>query len=523
MLHIAMSKSNAKNVGTNASLVAALLVTLAGCGGADDGSARPVGGNAHGTGGSAGQGAAGGAGQDASAAAGGDTNQGPGAELGTPTQVAPSATTIAGVTSDDWVLFRSGDNLVGTKLGSGDTQTITDSPGTTMILGAVLFNYANVDYTANIGDLSVWTAAGGTQEIGTTTYSGTLVAASASGDFFVYPTNANTKKSKVDLMIASSDLVLNEAVIPGMGLGSDTTCSPQVGFVGETLFVGSCAPGGRDATIQRFDFDGTSWNPTTLADGALPAWSVDSSGAGLFYQTSDYQGYYETGGQQYRIDASVSRGYLLPDGSAALYTVGDQLRRSPVPYADPVPIVTTGFSQPVAFSSDYSKALYSTTVTYDKGTQQDLRLVMTDGFNPEPLGLVTDPIAQLPRSVFTTDGNFVFYLTDVTDTGGTLHVVGMDGREVLSLPGVLDALAARGSGILFTDNASDPSVYPNVADLEYVDPAAGGTPALIEAAIMEPKNFQVDDELDQVVYVRSGVGRDADDPEHDGVFSCELP
>lgn len=517
-----MFKSSAKRVGTNAGLIGALCVALAGCGGSDS-SGTPAGaGNQPGSGGSAGQEGSGSAGQDASAAAG-DTGTGGSAALGTPTEVAAAATTVAGVTSDDWVLYRSDENLVASKLGSDETQTITDSPGTTVIIGPVLFNYANVDYTANIGDLSVWTAAGGTQELGTTTYSGTLIAASASGDFFVYPANANTKKSKVDLMIASNDLAQNDALIPGMGLGSDTTCSPQVGFVGEALFVGSCEPDSRDATIQRFDFDGTSWNATTLAEAALPTWSVDSSGNGLFYQTNDYQGYYATGGQQYRIDASVSRGYLMPDGSAALYTVGDQLRRSPVPYADPVPIVTTGFSQPVAFSSDYGKALYSTTVTYDNGTQQDLRLVTTDGFNPQPIELVSDPIAELPRSVFTEDGNYVLYLTDMTDTGGTLHVVDAGGNEVLALPGVLDALAARGSGILFTDNASDPSVYPNVADLEYLDPATSTTPTLVEAAIMEPKNFQVDAELDEVVWVRSGVDRDPSDPEHDGVFSCDLP
>jgi hypothetical protein len=293
--------------------------------------------------------------------------------------------------------------------------------------------------------------------------------------------------------------------------------------VGEALFVGFCAPDSRDATIQRFDFDGSSWNATTIADGALPTWSADAQGNGVFYQTSDYQGYYATGGQQYRIDASVSRGFLLPDGSAALYTVADQLRRSPVPYADPTPIVTTGFSEPVAFTSSYGMALYSTTVTYDNGTQRDLRLVATDGFNPEPIELVADPVAAMPRSSMTTDGNFVLYLTDMTDTGGTLHVVAMDGTEVFTTPGVLDALATRGSGIVFTDNASDPTVYPNVADLKYVDPAHGSTPVLVEAAVMDPKNFQLDSPLQHVVYARSGVDRDSEDPEHDGLFSCELP
>jgi len=517
-----MSKSKLKPMGTNASLFGALLLALTGCGGSESPGAPASGTNQHGSGGSAGRGGSGGAGQDASAAAGGDAT-GPDATLGTPTQVTSGSASMVGVTSDDRVLYRTGDSLVASNLDGGESETISDQPGNTLIRGRVVFTFANVDWTANVGDLSIWTADGGPQEIGPTTYSETLIAASAAGDFVVYTANTNTKKAKTDLMLASSDFVTDDVLIPGMGLGSDTTCSPTLGFVGEALFAGFCAPGSRDATIQRFDFDGSSWNPTTIAEQALPSWSADAAGNGVFYQTSDYQGYYATGGQQYRIDASVSRGFLLPDGSAALYTVGDQLRRSPVPYADPEPIVTTGFSEPVAFTTSYGMALYSTKVTYDNGTQRDLRLVATDGFNPEPIELVADPVAALPRSSITADGNFVLYLTDVTDTGGTLHVVAMDGTEVVSLPGVLDALAARGSGIVFTDNASDPTVYPNVADLKYLDPARSSTPTLIEAAVMDPKNFQIDGALGDVIYARSGVGRDSEDPEHDGLYSVTLP
>ncbi|HTQ08023.1 MAG TPA: hypothetical protein VMI54_29420 [Polyangiaceae bacterium] len=520
-----MSKSNAERIGANAALVVGLFVALAGCGGTDASGPATGGAKSRGAGGNAGSQNEAGAGQDASAAAGGDTGRAPGtsADVGAPAEVASGSASMIGVTSDDWALYRNGDNLIGSKLGTDETAMLTDQPGNTLIHGRVVYTFANVDWTANVGDLSVWTAAGGVQEIGPTTYSESLIAASDAGDFLVYTANTNTKKDKTDLMIASNDFALNDALIPGMGLGSDTTCSAVLGFVGEALFVGYCAPGSRDATIERFDFDGSNWNPTTIADQVLPAWSADSKGDGVFYQTSDYQGYYASGGQQYRIDASVSRGFLVPDGSAALYTVGDQLRRSTVPEANPVPIVTTGFAEPVAFTSDYGMALYSTQVTYENGTERDLHLVATDGFNPEPIDLVSDPVAAMPRSSMTDDGKFVLYLTDVTDTGGTLHVVGMDGTEVLSLPGVLDAVAARGSGIVFTDNASDPSVYPNVGDLEYVDPAASSTPTLIEAAVMDPKNFQLDAELDQVVYVRSGVGRESDDPEQTGVFSCDLP
>ena len=98
---------------------------------------------------------------------------------------------------------------------------------------------------------------------------------------------------------------------------------------------------------------------------------------------------------------------MLPDGSAVLYSVGDQLRRTDLPEPNPVAIVTTGYSNPVGFTPDYSHALYSSRVTYENGTQRDLRLVATEDFNPEPVELVAEPEATLPRSSMTDDGQFV--------------------------------------------------------------------------------------------------------------------
>jgi hypothetical protein len=500
---------------TSSTISLALLLSLAACGGSDGAVAGSGGAGQHHSKGST---VAGGAGQDSTGAAGGDNT----GALGTPTALTTDPASIVGMTSDDRLLYRDGDALYAQELGSGaDPELVTDQPGNTLIHGKVVYDFANVDWTANVGDLSVWTHAGGTQEIGSTTYSETLVSASDSGNYFVY--TANSGKSKTDVMLASDDFSMNDAIIEGMGLGSDTTCSPTLGFVGERLFVGYCPPDSREATIERFDFDGSQWNPTVIADQVQPAWSADAKGNGVFYQTDNYEGYYASDGQQYRIDASVSRGFLLPDGSAVLYTVGDQLRRSSVPDANPEPIVTTGFSEPVAFTSSYGMALYSSQVSYENGTERDLHLVATSGFNPEPIDLVTDPVAAMPRSSITDDGQFVLFLTDVTPTGGTLHVVAMDGTEVLSLPGVLDAVAAHGNGIVFTDNGSDPDVYPNVADLKWVNPASGNDPVLIEASVMEPKNFQVDSRGERVIYGRSGVDRDPSDPEHSGLFVCELP
>jgi hypothetical protein len=222
------------------------------------------------------------------------------------------------------------------------------------------------------------------------------------------------------------------------------------------------------------------------------------------------------------LDASVSQGTMAPDGTVVLYTVGDQLRRSAYPEMNPVPIVTTGYKQPIQFSPGFDLALYSTTVTYENGTQRDLRLVSTDGFKEQPIVLVADPVAVLARSSMTRDGKFVMYLSDVSSTGGSLHVVDRQGTEVLVLPHVVEAEAAAGSTLVFTDNQSDPEQYPVVADLKLIDLGSEQEPRLIEEKILDGHKFAVDATGQNIVYTRSGVDRDAAADDHDGVFVQRL-
>ena len=91
---------------------------------------------------------------------------------GPPTQLSTGPSSISGVTSDGWAVFRAADVLRAVKIAADAvTQDITDSPGNVLIRGKVVFNWANVDWTANVGDLSVWTADAGTHHIGPTMYS----------------------------------------------------------------------------------------------------------------------------------------------------------------------------------------------------------------------------------------------------------------------------------------------------------------------------------------------------------------
>jgi len=440
-------------------------------------------------------------------------------ELGRAQQLVPGAVSLVGVTNDGWALFRDGETLSAAEIAQdGEVELVSKHPGSVLIEGPVAFNWADMDWTANVGELSIWSRERGTEEVGETLYAEALVAASADGAAIVY--TSNTRKTTTDLVVASGDS--SEVLIESLGLASETTCSPSVGFVGSRLFVGWCKEDDRDGRIDLFERDGDGWERSTIAEDALPGWSADAAGERVFFQSNAYEGYYAEDGELYRIDAGVSRGFVLPDGSAVLYTVGDQLRRAALPDPVPVPVVTVGYAEPVGFTRDFQYALYSSKVTYENGTQRDLRLVPTDGYTAEPVELVGDPTATLPRSNMTADGRFVLYLTDVTPEGGNLHVLDLAGNEVQVLPNVLEAAAARGSTVIYTDNASDPEIYPMVADLKLID-LPSGEPELIEERIVDGRNFQLDAERKRVIYVRSGIDRDPEDPASEGLFWRNLP
>jgi hypothetical protein len=445
------------------------------------------------------------------------------APMGAAAQLMTGLVSISGVTSDSWVVVRVGDALRAVTLPVDmATKDITTGAGNVLIRGRVVFDWKDVDWKTNTGALSVWTSGAGTHEIGMTAYAEALVAASEQGRTIVY--TANAKGETMDLMIAPADFSTRHVLIAHIGRGSETTCGPSFNFVGERLFVGWCAAGSRTGIIERYEEVAGEWTPTLMAKDALPAWSSSTSGERVFYQSSTYSGRYAEKGKTYPIDTGVSGGFLLPDGSAALYTVGDQLRRTPIPAVAPLTIVTRGYAQVAEFTKTFDRALYSSTVTYDNGTRRDLRIIRTDEYNQKPVELVQDPVAGLPRSALTNDGQFVLYLTDATPSGAMLHIRSVDGSERMTLPNVLDAVAAHDGTIVFTDGSSDPEKYPIVADLKMLDLATNDPAVLVEAKISEPRNFHVDASGRHVVYVRSGVDRDADaGPLREGLFVRTIP
>jgi hypothetical protein len=426
----------------------------------------------------------------------------PSVAVGEPMRLVGGQPALVGITRDEFVIHRTPSGLSAVSVEPGSQpMLITDRSGNTFIGGKVVFAWADVDWTTNVGDMTVWTAAHGSQHVGSTLFVEGTVGASENGEHVVYATNVTP--TTIDLVIARSDLSATTTILAAVGRASETTCGARYGFVGDRLFVGSCAEGSTNATLQRYELDAAgNWQATEIASNARPIWSASSDGERVaVIDNRSHVGWWEAG-QLHDIDDGIASAMMLPDSSAVLYTVGDQLRRAGLPNAEPTPIVTVGYRIPAEWSPDFSQVLYSTQVTYEGGTRRDLRLTNTAVYNPQPTALVAEPVASISRSAFTKDSAYTLYLTDVTpERRSTLNVQPVDGGNARTYANVDDVVAVFDSVILFSSDRTDPNKYPVKATLNVVD-VTNGTPTVVEDTIMDGRAFAVNAAGDKVVYVR---------------------
>ena len=384
------------------------------------------------------------------------------------------------------------------------------------------------------------TAASGTHE-GPRVFSEDFVAASEDGAFiaFVRETEATEDAGgagedaggepvkTLDVTVATSDLAQRSTVLPAIGRSSENTCRARFAFVGQAFFATSCAPGSTAATLERFTpspsaFENGGWASETIASGVQSGnWSTDATGAKVFVVTTGSQGRVYQGGQEKVIDQSVTWGAFVPNGSALLYTVSDQLRRTALGTILPQPVVTTGYGQRTAFSPTLEHALYSNVVSYEGGEKRNLFLAATSGLATQVDELVAGANGNVSRSAFTADGRFVLWLSDMTTNGATLNTRAVTGGPVRTFPNVDSVLASKGSQIVFSDNRSDPSVYPITTDLNRVDLGGDGAKVQLAATITDGRAFQITPDGKAVVYVMPNAGADA--AVQEGVWTQALP
>jgi len=431
-----------------------------------------------------------------------------GVTVGEPVRLTGGLPALAGVTSDDFVIFRDAGGLSAIPMQQGAQPTlISDRPGTTLVSGKVVFAWADVDWTTNLGNLAVWSAATGPMHVGITQFLEGTAGASASGTYVLYTTNVT--ETTVDIVVARTDMSAMNTLVAGVGRGSETTCAPHYGFVGERIFVGSCSVGSLSASVVRYEADAQGiWQPTQIASDSRSVWSASADGERVAIIDSRSVVNWWEAGQLQPIDDGIAWAMVLPDGSAVLYTAGDQLRRADLPGGTPVPIVTVGFRNQADWSPDFSQVLYSTQVTYEAGTRRDLRLTSTQIYNPEPFNLVPEPTASISRSSFTKDSAYTMYLTDVTaERRSTLNLRPVAGGDARTIANVDSVLALSGPIIVYSADRTDPNKYPVKATLNALN-TARGEPIVIEDTMMDGRAFATNAAGDKIVYVRVDLDHD---------------
>ena len=446
----------------------------------------------------------------------------------TPRLLIGGTATLNGMTRDGYVVYRGSDGLYAVAQAEGSEPTlILAQSATAVVRGRVVFVYTGIDYQTNLADLSVWTAASGTHEVGRVLFSEDFVAASEDGAYVAFVTSA--PETTVDVTVATSDLAERAVVLPGVGRSSESTCRARFAFARDAFIAATCEAGSTAAALQRFTpstsvaIEDAGWASETLATGIQSGnWSTDATGAKVFFVSAGSQGRVHEGGQERVVDQSVTWGAFVPDGSALLYTVSDQLRRTGLGAILPQPVVTTGYGQRTAFSPTMDHALYSSVVSYEGGERRNLFIAATGGLATTVDTLVDGPNGNVSRSAFTADGRFVLWLTDITTNGATLNVRAVTGGAVRTFPNVDSVLASKGSQIVFSSDRSDASVYPITTDLYRVDLGGDAAPPTrIGSSITDGRAFQITPDGNAVVYVMPNAGADA--ATREGVWTQGLP
>jgi hypothetical protein len=471
----------------------------------------------------------------------GKAKPGPGADAGAPTpggeepeapvdatpyKVTGGAATLNGMTSDGYVVYYTADGLFVVNAAPGATPVkVAGGSPLVQIRGRVVFAFTNVDYTANVADMTIWTKAGGVQKMGVTLFADDMFAASDDGSRILL--TADITASAASLFVAPVDAADKRTALVGpMGRGSSNTCRPRFGFAGSNVVAAWCADGSQAAWLARYappTGSETKWIGTTIAQDVLPTFSSDGSGDRLFFITNAYRGMVFQAEKVIPIDNGVTWATFAEDGGALLYTVSDQLRRTALPTVKPTPLVTVGFAARTAFSPNQAFALYSTTVDYSDLERRDLLLASTSKYNAESDRLVDGAKAQVPRSAFTDDSQYVLYLTDVNNLGGTLNARLIGGGPVQMFPKVDNAVAATKGKVVFSDKRTDPNVYPVTSDLKVINLAKDGAPVVMHDKVFDGRTVQITPNKKQVVY---SVPRLAETPEavaQEGIWIQGIP
>ena len=149
---------------------------------------------------------------------------------------------IVGVTADELVIaydMKAG-SAVAVPFGGGAPREVNKLPDQLQIDGKVVFAGAALDQFTHVGEIWVWSAAGGSKLLDASSLA--LASASEDGAWIAWSGNAAMDGSSTDLFVGKGDGSGAIKVFSGVLVSEE--CYPDFAFHGGTLLVSHCAPGG---------------------------------------------------------------------------------------------------------------------------------------------------------------------------------------------------------------------------------------------------------------------------------------
>ena len=214
-----------------------------------------------------------------------------------------------------------------------------------VVRGGAVAWYTAINATTGVGTINLWSKATGPKLLVSTTAIAGVFTASADGTRVAFGVGATPIGAPTATGIAITDTATASptAVLTGVGnrmnlAAAAKDCSPDIAFVGRTFFGAYCTgTAAASVNAQLVTVPGTSTTPAVLIDnspGIQPFWQPDTAGAKLFViglangANNPDQGRIVTvaGGGITTLDDNTLDGFMLGDGSAAIWQVGTALK-----------------------------------------------------------------------------------------------------------------------------------------------------------------------------------------------------
>jgi hypothetical protein len=411
---------------------------------------------------------------------------------------------INGVTSDDYVVYTSGNLVAAVSAAGGASKTIDANSQFATVSGTVVVSLSNPDSTTGQLTLTSWTSAGGAKTLSTNTASGPSVVSSDNAKI-LYLDNVSTDGNFTDVYLANADgtnavMLLSQVTTGAIG------CQPQLQFAGTRVLIAHCPDPGdaavSTATLSSFLVAGGG--PATIAT------DLQANESGLFYVT-DAGGtkvlLFEDGslsstanpdgtGKAAIDTAMVLDGYLTNDASAAIYITAANALEHELLGSAATPLGPTmatdfaiNFAGPFRSGDDKYVIWYNQPDPNGNDGISDLYLSATAA-NGTAVTLTDQPSGFIFGDAFTSDNSLVLYFTDTDVTAnlsGTLKTMTLpSGTPTTIAPAVWEVHATGGTNIVYNDNYTETMVGAGTnsqtlqrGDVRVVNAATGASPKLL--------------------------------------------